>query len=195
MKHIIDRIRKWNSDRQIAEFEQKQSITANLLEELTELYRAKSVDEKIDAFCDICVFTWGIAPYCVDYSNLEDVATYNYRDLLYFVSKYDKTDNAKYLILIIKIAIKEVVSLGYDFDMAMDETLKEIESRTGVYSHEKGKFAKDEGAYSRESAMDKVGDFKEFRETENAWFFDGRKIAKWYKARYTLAKKGVKNAN
>lgn len=187
MKVIIDRIRKWNSDRRIGEFSQRQNITANLLEELTELYRARNINEKIDALCDICVFAWGIAPSSADYENLNDVANYNFRDILRFVGEYDKTDNAEWLVLAIKTAIQEVYFKGYNFKIAMDETLKEIESRTGFYSTEKGKFAKDEGAYSKSEALDKVGNFTDFREDENAWYFDNRKVAKWYKANYNLA--------
>lgn len=195
MKVIIDRIHKWNSDRRISEFSQKQNIVANLLEELTELHRARCTDAKIDALCDICVFAWGVAPYNEDYENLDDVATSNFRDIPCFVGEYDKSDDSKWLVLAIKASIQEVYALGYDFKIAMDETLKEIESRTGLYSVEKGKFAKDEGAYSRKEAMAKVGDFKEFREEKNAWYFDNRKIVKWYKANYSLADKGGRDAN
>lgn len=91
------------------------NIQGNLCEELTEYLRANTVDEQIDALCDIVVFS-----------------------------------------------INAIEAKGYDAELCMKETLKEIHSRKGAMNKESGKWEK----------------FK----TDDA-------KALWYKADYSKAKR------
>ena len=52
---------------------------------------------------------------------------------------------------IIVVATGAIYKLGYDADKAMDETLKEINSRTGMINQSTGKWEK----YTHKEAMDK----------------------------------------
>lgn len=187
-KDICERVRAWNKEREIGEYGQRINLVANLLEELTEYKRAKSVDERIDALCDIVVFSLGLAPTDIDYLDASELLpTRTSKDFAEMIGTFDKSDCTSVIIDIVKLAYKEISKEGYDAIIAMDETLKEIESRTGAYCLAKGKFVKDTGAYNRKEAMDKAGNFKEFREDDKAWYFDGKRIVKWYRANYSLA--------
>lgn len=80
----------------------------------------------------------------------------------------------------------------------LDETLKEIESRTGRYSEEKKKFVKDIGFYTREQLLEYLQKTYEFNgkwviQEKDEWFICKKeldsdeneyKFKKWYKADY-----------
>lgn len=184
---ICERVRAWNKEREITEFGQRKNLVANLLEELTEFKRAKDENEKIDALCDIAVFSLGLTPVDIDYMDFSELLpTRTSKDFAEMIGTFDKTDCLAIVIDIVKLAYKEICKRGYNPILAMDETLKEIESRTGAYCLAKGKFVKDKGAYNRKEAMDIAGNFKEFKEDDKAWYFDGKRIVKWYRANYAV---------
>lgn len=80
----------------------------------------------------------------------------------------------------------------------LDETLKEIESRTGRYSEEKKKFVKDVGFYTREQLLEYLQETYEFHgkwviQEKDEWFICKKELdsdeneyrfKKWYKADY-----------
>lgn len=80
----------------------------------------------------------------------------------------------------------------------LDETLKEIESRTGRFSDEMKKFVKDKGFYTREQLLEYLQETYEFSgkwviQEQDGWFICKKeldsdkneyKFKKWYKADY-----------
>lgn len=80
----------------------------------------------------------------------------------------------------------------------LDETLKEIESRTGRYSYEMSKFVKDVGFYTREQLLEHLQKTYEYSgkwviQEQDGWFICKKeldsdeneyKFKKWYKADY-----------
>lgn len=181
---MLNRIRKWNEERYITKEGQAANITANLLEEYTEFARAKDDFERIDALCDIVVFSGGLASDSEGFSSNEPTL----QGLLLHLAKIadGELDELPKLIALCKTMVEH---LGFDFAVAMDETLKEIESRKGVYSQEKGKFNKFLGAYSKKDAEIKFGALDSAKETEACWVnVRGDTIVKWYKADYARAR-------
>ena len=80
----------------------------------------------------------------------------------------------------------------------LDETLKEIESRTGRFSDEMKKFVKDKGFYTREQLLEYLQETYEYSgkwviQEQDGWFICKKeldsdnneyKFKKWYKADY-----------
>lgn len=112
---ILEKINKWAEERKLFNNEfNLNKQTSFLTEEITELLRANSDSERVDAFCDIIVF-----------------------------------------------ATNAIKHLGYNPDIAMEETLKEISSRTGEFNSVSGKWEK---------------------------YTDDKAKSLWYQANYDLAK-------
>ena len=82
---MLDLLQKWREERHLQK--EAGNYQANIAEELTELLRAKDVNEEIDALCDIIVFS-----------------------------------------------INAIEAKGYNAELCMLETIKEISSRTGGYN-------------------------------------------------------------
>ena len=118
---IDDRIQKWAKDRGLDELEYNDWFAkASQLEEGAEELRARGnhdTHETIDALCDKYVY-----------------ATV---DLLKKNSNYEYLNDA---IESVENTFKH--EFGCDIYIALDETLKEIESRTGAWSNEHGKWKK-----------------------------------------------------
>ena len=154
VNNIEFELRMWRMERKLYTDEQKKNLIANILEELTELARAKSNDERIDAICDIAVF----------YLNSLDDKITELTDC-YELDKNlaEKFQNPRAigflaeellsLLLYTEIYTKPyqvldfleqcAKGLGYDFYKCMMETIQEINSRTGHYDDSIGKFVKD----------------------------------------------------
>lgn len=54
---IVEKLKLWKEERHLDTQKQLAGLTANLLEECVEYLRAQDNNEKIDALCDICVFS------------------------------------------------------------------------------------------------------------------------------------------
>jgi len=150
------------------------NIAANIGEEIVEYLRAENDEQRIDALCDMFVFSANglSATNRIEYDRfiidcdaklhtsiirrdwLFDIASV-FSNLL--VSKHIEFN----LISILKYSAYQVRLYDYDFLIAMDETLKEIHSRTGAMNEATGKWEK----FKTEEAM-----------------------ALWYKADYSKAK-------
>ena len=90
---IFESLKAWRDERGLQN--KVGNIEANLCEELTEYLRATTVEEEIDALCDMMVF-----------------------------------------------AINAIEAKGYDAEICMQETLKEIHSRKGDFNPELNKWVK-----------------------------------------------------
>ena len=181
-------LKAWRDERRLTAESQKEGYLINIMEELGELAQALRDYEKfskpdyhcptdkqeaeheiIDALCDIAVFTINAG------ADIQEVISY-----LFTKPKGEISVAAIYIaiagfiggnklpafgydnfafILIYCASVCE--SYGYDFEIAMDETIKEISSRTGSYDEKAKKWVKDESDEAK---------------------------AKWYSANYELAR-------
>lgn len=155
MKQIIKRLKIWRLERgldatQGFKFVLNRQISY-LTEEITEYLRANNDFERVDALCDLTVFSLnainGIDDdyddifsdiYCMK-NNKYHIA--NIIDRLPYMFK-DK-DKGKYSFIdIIEICKYMIENMKFNYALCMEETLLEIESRSGAYNNESGKWEK-----------------------------------------------------
>lgn len=154
MNEIIKRLEIWRKERgldksQGFEFDLNTQVSF-LTEEITEYLRAKNDYKRIDALCDLGVFSLNaINGIDNDYSELFNDKSLrkskyhiaNIIDRLPYMFKCNA--NGKYsFIEIIEMSRYIIENMGYDYFKCMDETLKEIESRKGAFNRESGKWEK-----------------------------------------------------
>lgn len=200
MIEIEQRLKVWREERHLTRQMQNKHLLSNILEELTEYSRANTNYDKIDALCDICVFCLNSVDYDEraifneEYLAFRDISVINVslsilQSLECFIGG-DKEQISQIVFACLK-AIKEFTTK--EPLECLKETIREIESRTGKYVKEKGKFVKDIGAYSLKEAKDYI--YKQYgdkgillAEIEKSWLFsvEGKsiEIVKWYKADY-----------
>ena len=170
MKKIKEKLKQYREERNLRQKDQYDGLLANLLEEATEYERATLVEDKVDALCDMAVFM--INADC-DKAQL-------------------KTFYTNGMDFVLKDILEEIRKLGFDPYKALNETIKEISSRTGKFDKSINKFIKDKGAYDVEQALElleKELGFKEFdKEDENFWYKNDFKIKKWIRANYENAR-------
>lgn len=164
---IAKKLKQWCDERHLIAESQQKNLIGNVLEELSELNRARNVNEKIDALCDICVFainacdnelhTFDFAPI---YNSCKE--PYNFTESIITHLRYHDINS------VIAMCFKNIERLGYDPYLCMDETIKEISSRTGHYDDKIGKFIKDESKEAK---------------------------SKWHKANYLKCKIKQSNSN
>lgn len=183
VQNIQDRLKKWKAERHLTVESSRAGLIGNLLEELTELERSETIYEYIDALMDISVFC--INAMSRDFITEPDL-TLPYPagqvcDLIQDVSKLSKLMTDGILIKaesseetypyyqatvhssltnLVKRCWAIAVRSGINPIKAMDETIKEISSRTGHFDPQINKFIKDTSPEAQ---------------------------AKWYKADYTKA--------
>lgn len=155
MKWILDRLELWRKERglditQGFEFNLDTQVSF-LTEEITEYLRSNNDYERIDALCDLTVFSVNAinlidndysdifsSTYCLTkrnyhIANLIDRIPYMFKDRLF--GKYQFID-------IIEISKYMIEHMSFDYDLCMEETLKEIESRKGAFNPNTGKWEK-----------------------------------------------------
>lgn len=202
--HIHGLLEEWRAVRNISVEDQKKNFKVNYTKELIEFFEAERDNneyEMIDAICDMMVVAINAgrglsSPYITGVANISyEVA------LLAYDSDYD-------------MGIIELCSAlryyGYDPYQCLLETIKELNSRTGSWSAEEGKWIKNLGAYTSEDATQKAIKLSGRKEDEikgvdvtissegsfYVWmlFSDGQNesyyIDKWYKADYRKCKNG-----
>ena len=175
---------KWRAERGITAESQKEGYIINIMEELGELSAALRLFEKskrvndshelkcaehfiIDALCDISVFTINAGadiPCENKISGIENniFQTYRtYETLLNVCGGYSVGFNAYAFNGVLRTCAVLCYKLGFDFQIAMDETIKEISSRIGAYDENARKWVKDTSDEAK---------------------------AKWYKADYNKAR-------
>lgn len=196
---IVLQLEKWCNERHLTVETQRKGLVANLLEELSEFYRAKDEYEQVDALCDMIIF-------CVN-SLGRDVLSFiqqihsntmiKDKTIISLVDKLQKSNHKLFIYMIIKLADKQLKQLGYDTYNCLLEAIKEISSRTGEFDSSINKFVKVLGAYSYQEAYKLAKQATEYNllDSENSQtdpdyyiFVDSDrniiKIKKWYKANY-----------
>lgn len=195
---IKSRLTKWREVRGLSVEGQKANFEVNYSKELTEFYEAKrdkNEYEMIDALCDMVIVS----------INAGAVLGNNYSDMLY----NNITNPLKYNPIYVRGLLFELRNRGYDPYLCLLETIKELETRTGAWNEELGKWCKDLGAYTLKEAEDKVWDkmqcgwFAFEKEDDEFWYFGADdevglpenergwgivKVKKWYKADYSGCK-------
>lgn len=191
---ISQALTKWREDRHLTTDMQVLGYIPNMLEELTELYRAKDTDERIDALCDMLVFTLNAFPY-IRYTKpiLNKLNAPIEEIILDALNSYARDKSLP--IWLLGVCIDAIEELGYNPYLSMLETIKEISSRSGYYDDTAKKFIKSKGAYSYEEArkLIETSYVIDTEETNTTWTFrlpdeQSVEVVKWYKANYNKAK-------
>lgn len=196
---IVLQLEKWCNERHLDKETQRKGLVANLLEELSEFYRAKDEYEQVDALCDMIVF-------CIN-SLGRDVLSFMQQvqsdemikegTIISLVDKLQESSHKLFIYMIIKLADKQLKQLGYDTYQCLLEVIKELNSRTGKFDSSINKFVKEPGAYSYQEAYKLAKQATKYNllDSENSQtdpdyyiFVDSDrneiKIKKWYKANY-----------
>ena len=190
LEQIYKELQAWREERGITAESQKAGYLVNIMEELGELalalrdYEKFSVTEQdtakkqkaeyeiIDALCDISVFTINVGADINCNEKLESINTTTQTtrcnsSLSFLLSEcgnfdyYGKLSSYVCFNQILLSCAKLCEQYGFNFQIAMDETIKEISSRAGAYDENTKKWVKDESDEAR---------------------------AKWYQANYELAR-------
>ena len=189
LTEIYKGLAEWRAERGITAESQKAGYIVNVMEELGELASAlrdyekfsateqdtakkqKAEHEIIDALCDISVFTINVGVDINCNEKLESINTTQTTrcnsSLSFLLSEcgnfdyYGKFSSYVCFNQILLSCAKLCEQYGFNFEIAMLETIKEISSRTGSYDENAKKWVKDESDEAR---------------------------AKWYKADYEKAR-------
>lgn len=194
-EHIHGLLEEWRAVRNISVEDQKKNFKVNYTKELIEFFEAERDNneyEMIDAICDMMVVAINAgrglsSPYITGVANISyEVA------LLAHDSDYD--------MVIIELC-SALRYYGYNPYQCLLETIKELNSRTGSWSEEEGKWVKTLGAYTYEEAREiakkiLLKDWIEYphsvlRKGQRYWQFvshDNFEIKEWYKADYSKCK-------
>ena len=189
LEQIYAKLKAWRAERGITAESQKAGYLVNIMEELGELATALRDYEKfsatdypyptdkqeaeheiIDALCDIAIFTINAGVDIGEVKRTEIELKKSSLDADYILKQmvercaflsYFEWREAKSFNIILANCAYLCEYYGFDFQIAMDETIKEISSRTGSYDEVSKKWIKDESDEAR---------------------------AKWYQANYELAR-------
>lgn len=147
LQNISNRLTRWREERGLTKESQIVGISGNFYEEVTELHRAKTVDEKVDAYCDMFIYlanTFGVDDYdkIVEKSGVSCLMLCPFEGVL---------ESYNY---IMGQTLKKIWELGYDPYKAINEAITHIESRTGEWDNELKKWKKHKGAYTAEEAIE-----------------------------------------
>lgn len=157
MNEIINRLEIWRKVRglnssQGFKFDLNSQVSF-LTEEITEYLRAKDDSDRVDALCDLSIFSLN-AINSLD-NNYDDLfsETYHKSKRVNFYSIANIIDRLPYMFRkgnyikfnfmdIVEISRWMIEDMNYDYFKCMNETLKEIESRKGAFDPESGKWEK-----------------------------------------------------
>ena len=183
LTEIYKGLAEWRAERGITAESQKEGYIVNVMEELGELASALREYERfskpsypylknkkyaehgiIDALCDISVFTINAGADIPCYNKptrLELEPCLSLDNLLKEIADHQRCFNSITLCYVLGVCASLCHQYGFNFEIAMLETIKEISSRTGAYDENAKKWVKDESNEAR---------------------------AKWYKADYEKAR-------
>ena len=188
LNEIYAQLKAWRHERGITAESQKQGYIVNVMEEFGELATALREYERfskpsypypknkkyaehgiIDAICDISVFTINAGADVDDNTKAKviditktTILNSSFSSLLSYCGDYAGYVKAFSCFNdILLVCAKLCENYGFDFQIAMLETIKEISSRTGSYDEVSKKWVKDESDEAK---------------------------AKWYQANYELAR-------
>ena len=191
LKQIYKGLDEWRDERKITAESQRQGYLRNIMEELGELAAGlrdyaswskcdlrfcqihKEMAERliVDAICDIAVLTINAGEHIpcelkhteMEFKKSSLNADYILKQLVEKCAEFsyfDWGEASAFNIILINCAYL-CEHYGFNFELAMLETIKEISSRTGAYDEKAKKWIKDESDEAR---------------------------AKWYQADYELAR-------
>ena len=171
LNEIYAQLKAWRHERGITAESQKAGYLVNIMEELGELATALREYERfskpsypypknkkyaehgiIDAICDISVFTINAGadiPYAITPFIIETKREFSVVDIFVAIADFIRADNNgdpfNYydFALILKYCASVCEQYGFNFEVAMLETIKEISSRTGAYDENAKKWVKD----------------------------------------------------
>ena len=173
-------LKEWKEKNEISLAMSQKGVVANLMEEITEHRRANTSDDElqmIDAKCDLIVFAMNAIDELPDF-NLEPgiygsldrdrvafeacicIELFHYiqfeENKIMFSADHKHKALDKILCEIIARCIDSIDALGFDPDRAMEETIKQITSRSGKMDYNIGKWLKDKSpeAQAREYKAD-----------------------------------------
>ena len=183
LNEIYAQLKAWRHERGITAESQKEGYIINIMEEFGELASALREYERfskpsypypknkkyaehgiIDALCDISVFTINAGADIPCYNKptrLELEPCLSLDNLLKEIADHQRCFNSITLCYVLGVCASLCHQYGFNFEIAMLETIKEISSRTGAYDENAKKWVKDESNEAR---------------------------AKWYKADYEKAR-------
>ena len=173
LEQIYAGLKAWRHERGITAESQKAGYLVNVMEEFGELATALRDYEKlskadlacydtvkkvaeheiIDALCDISVFTINAGadlPRAVKPLIIEAKREFSVADIFAAIADFIRADvkgspfNYYDFALILKYCASVCEQYGFNFEIAMVETIKEISSRTGSYDEKAKKWVKDE---------------------------------------------------
>lgn len=162
LNEIYAKLKAWRHERGITAQSQKDGYIVNVMEELGELSTALREYERfskpsypypknkkyaehgiIDALCDIAVLTINagadIIPDEIDTRNNQSLSF-----LLAWINYFESSNFVKHANDVLMCCASVCEQYGYNFEIAMLETIKEISSRTGAYDEKAKKWVKDE---------------------------------------------------
>ena len=178
LNEIYAQLKAWRNERGITAESQKEGYIVNVMEEFGELATALREYERfskpsypypknkkyaehgiIDALCDIAVFTINVGADINCNEKLESINTTQTTrcnsSLSFLLSEcgnfdyYGKLSSYVCFNQILLSCAKLCEQYGYNFEIAMLETIKEISSRTGAYDEKVKKWVKDESDETR----------------------------------------------
>lgn len=212
---IKSRLAKWREARGLSVEGQKANFRSNYAEELDEYAKGEAKNDEykmIDSICDMFVVAVN--------AGLELLADDYLREDVKMPKNIEISQNEMYWLLCGNLSgtqelwrlIVAIKAKGYAPYECLLETIKELESRSGSWNEQEGKWCKDLGAYTFEEAQDDlleefddcVGKYVYFSEDKDYWFFEWHglgkvedsdvvKVKKWYKADYSKCKLEVEN--
>ena len=160
IEFLLD-LESWRATRRLTTEGQREGYFSNALEEMAEYAdaaRNNDGHQKIDAICDLLVFSGNIVPISSLISNeIMDIPTPEKHTLQFLAKKMsaykraadkvvegEKNEEVS-LALYGLFAICEIIARedGYDLFKSLKEVAKQINSRTGEWSAEKNKWIKD----------------------------------------------------
>ena len=147
MKEIAKKLTQWMDERSLDINGQRKGFVSNIQEEMVEYFSAKDDNEKIDALCDIVVFCINAMKKYQKESIKEPESVANVIPSVTLGKQLDQITQNKFskdsLENMIDICYTLATEMGYDFKAAMNETIKEISSRTGSFDESLNKWIKD----------------------------------------------------
>ena len=128
LNKIANQLAEWRNERKLTTESQQKNLIGNVLEELTELARAQTDEERIDSYCDICVFainSYDKTLNCdcwIPLRNANDELE-NFCEIIVNQIGYKQIDR------VVGLCFYNMKLLGYDPYLCMEQTIQEISSR------------------------------------------------------------------
>lgn len=162
LEEIIDDLANWRKQRHLTLDMQLQGLLPNLLEEALELTRATNSYDRIDALCDLAVFSLNtlgheanpkdIVKHFNIMSDRYEYVLCDYPSILLDITETflyadendeEHTINLASLRSLVAQCFAYIYRHKFDPFKCMKETIKEISSRTGKFDESIGKWIKD----------------------------------------------------